>query len=514
MTNDYLEESVRQKVLAHFHKVITEDMERHAIDVALVGSRYIFVSSGKMKKGYCTHCRSAFYIEGPVKQNGTTECPKCNSKCIYKHDWRSRMYLRDSAYFLWFEKSLIDPEVFTAMWVHVKRDYSGDFKKVENEYTKIALYTFKLGESAMYDVHYWRKDALIKMKSVHSPQLHYRNTVATESLKDAITGTQFEYSGWEQYRPEQLLKYFALFAQHPSAEILTKSGYRHIVLNKMYGQSLHRAINWKAFKLHDIFKVSKQDMDVIKEESIGSYSIHSGVYPTIGLSIWHQTRKEKSTLTYAQLIRECSTLVLGSYLQEFKRINKYTTVHRIFNYAHKQFKKAVRHYSTPGQVLITWRDYIMDCNSLNLDLKDDLILFPKDLRRAHERTMKQVKIQADEIADRKVKKRYEQLENMIFEADGFVIHPPETVQEIIDEGKKLSHCVGGYADKHYNGKCSLLFIRKTSQKDKPYYTVEIVGNEVKQIRGFKNAPPTDEVKQFVGKFEKAKVKKSKARKAV
>ena len=45
------------------------------------------------------------------------------------------------------------------------------------------------------------------------------------------------------------------------------------------------------------------------------------------------------------------------------------------------------------------------------------------------------------------------------------------MKEIEDEGRILSHCVGGYAERHAMGKLSIMFLRKVSEPDKPYYTV-------------------------------------------
>ena len=59
-------------------------------------------------------------------------------------------------------------------------------------------------------------------------------------------------------------------------------------------------------------------------------------------------------------------------------------------------------------------------------------------------------------------------------------------QEIIDEGRELQHCVGGYAERHTQGKTVILFMRRKAAPDKPWITIEMKGTEIKQIHGFRN----------------------------
>lgn len=40
-----------------------------------------------------------------------------------------------------------------------------------------------------------------------------------------------------------------------------------------------------------------------------------------------------------------------------------------------------------------YRDYIEECQTLELDLNDKQVLFPKNLKQAHERTMAQIKFE-------------------------------------------------------------------------------------------------------------------------
>lgn len=92
-----------------------------------------------------------------------------------------------------------------------------------------------------------------------------------------------------------------------------------------------------------------------------------------------------------------------------------------------------------------------------------------------------------------------------FEYQGLKIVVPESMQDIIDEGKALSHCVGGYAERHAEGKLSILFIRKLSDPDTSYVTMEVQGKRIIQYHGYKNDVKKQLPKQvvdFVEEFKK------------
>ena len=73
-----------------------------------------------------------------------------------------------------------------------------------------------------------------------------------------------------------------------------------------------------------------------------------------------------------------------------------------------------------------------------------------------------------------------------FELDGLRIVFPATAGAIRREGKTLAHCVGGYAERHLSGVCTILFLRRTDEPHTPYITIEMDGNKIRQIHGYHN----------------------------
>ena len=125
---------------------------------------------------------------------------------------------------------------------------------------------------------------------------------------------------------------------------------------------------------------------------------------------------------------------------------------------------------------------------LEYDLSDKTVLFPKNLHERHDAAIAACKYYADEEAQKKYKARRETLEKKYsFEAFGYSIIVPDSAEAIINEGKTLQHCVGGYADRHVKGKTTILFMRKTRKPGRSFMTIELDENgNMRQIHGYKN----------------------------
>lgn len=92
-------------------------------------------------------------------------------------------------------------------------------------------------------------------------------------------------------------------------------------------------------------------------------------------------------------------------------------------------------------------------------------------------------------------KRIETRQGFEYEDDEYVIRLPKDQSEIVREGMELHHCVGGYANSHEKGESTILFLRKKSDIDKPFYTIEVniavhedgsTSSHIVQIHGFGN----------------------------
>ena len=77
-----------------------------------------------------------------------------------------------------------------------------------------------------------------------------------------------------------------------------------------------------------------------------------------------------------------------------------------------------------------------------------------------------------------------------------MIVAPVEVQEILNEGKALHHCVGSYVDKVIKGETAILFIRNINDPETPFYTLEYRKGQIIQCRGNRNDETTNEIDEF------------------
>lgn len=81
------------------------------------------------------------------------------------------------------------------------------------------------------------------------------------------------------------------------------------------------------------------------------------------------------------------------------------------------------------------------------------------------------------------KKRIEMYEKV---GDEFEIVVPREPVDIINEGVSLNHCVGGYLESVASGYKTILFLRRVSEPDKSFYTIEVGNSNIIQIHGNHN----------------------------
>lgn len=63
-----------------------------------------------------------------------------------------------------------------------------------------------------------------------------------------------------------------------------------------------------------------------------------------------------------------------------------------------------------------------------------------------------------------------------FNYSGFTVVIPKDGNDLIEEGRRMSHCVGSYIDKVADNETYICFIRKIAEPDKPYITCEVKPN--------------------------------------
>lgn len=136
-----------------------------------------------------------------------------------------------------------------------------------------------------------------------------------------------------------------------------------------------------------------------------------------------------------------------------------------------------------------WRDYIHMAKKLGYDLSRADVILPKELWKAHDDAVGAIQFEENKAKVEAYRKRYKALcKRYEFRAFGLRIVVPKDDREIIQEGKTLQHCVGGYASRHLDGSTTILFLRKERTPGRSYVTLEMNDKEIsiRQVHGFRN----------------------------
>ena len=90
-----------------------------------------------------------------------------------------------------------------------------------------------------------------------------------------------------------------------------------------------------------------------------------------------------------------------------------------------------------------------------------------------------------------------------YREEKLLIRAAESPEELAKESAALHHCVRTYVDKVARGDCAILFIRKVSEPDKPYFTLELSPKgDIAQCRGSHNCACPQEVTEFLEHWQK------------
>jgi len=145
-----------------------------------------------------------------------------------------------------------------------------------------------------------------------------------------------------------------------------------------------------------------------------------------------------------------------------------------------------------------YSDYLDQCKQLRYNTKDTAICFPHNFEAMHERLSATIEYQHDKAVRAEFTKHIEERKQLEFSDGNLMIVQPKQLSDIAYEGKALSHCVGGYAERHAKGALSIMFIRKKSEPDKPYYTMEVSADgKIVQVRGKRNIAPGEDVDTLI-----------------
>jgi len=468
---------------------------------------YDYKRGAKQVAGICSACGHEVTIPG-IKQGGQAVCPHCRHELTAKPRSRrgSNMYDRETfeviqnmddgrlviriikAYFS-YKTDIPDVDIYENIRQFLWQDADGEFC------TEHYYYCYNSGILTP-----WKKG--IRPEYIMYQQQFEAGTCGrlyTPNLPETLSGTSWEYCTIADFYNHfhenmQALPFLREHLEHPKLELLCKVGFYNIASDLVYKNTAN-CLDETQNRTHRILRVAAEDVDFLRNmdidlSALAIFQQYAGIKGRQRLLIW-------------QLENDVKYNILP--------ILKYITVHKLIRYTEKQFQQLCSRKGQHGSiryqklqdVITEFRDYLQICESLNYDMKSSFVLYPSDLQQAHDRIQKLFKIRENELLLQNFKTVIQDArKHMAFESDGMKIVFPSTPRDLETEGNALHHCVSRYADSVAKKECIILFLRKCSNAFKPFYTIEVRGQQIVQVRGMKNCQPTEEVKKFLDEFKR------------
>ena len=456
----------------------------------------------------CTNCGEEFFSEWePQNHCSIIRCPICRVKarltnCMYNYTGRTIQDMKNAAVFLRGKDNNLYVRCFTLRMSFSKGKLIPDI-----DIEEVQRYVFTPSGS----VRYGKEIKYIEHKGGWLEKTYGENWAVRLKISDPVFDNYSDCSNinfavvkktWLKYSMATNVKYdynftpiryIDFYRKYPGAERLIKCGFERLVKDMAspgyYGAANRRAdtIRWKETEVHKMLGVSRAALNLIRAGVIGydNYLAAARHFPDVC---------EEKQAEYARRIK-----------------NRYSALDQIVTTTGRSVYKLMNYFAKNDVDIGDYCDYLGFCQQLQYDLSEDIIAFPPHFQAAHDRADAALDALREEERIKELQELREQFEQLMedrkkleFECGDYMIIQPQSASEIIREGKELCHCVGGYAERHMRGALTIMFLRKKSELDKPYYTIEVSRDlTIVQCRGYKNNTAGNEKSRKILKVEKA-----------
>lgn len=308
---------------------------------------------------------------------------------------------------------------------------------------------------------------------------------------------QLEGTRWENCKLDKYLKsakgnarivlYLRSFAQYPNVEniVMSPGAYLLSELYKKHSTGYVRnpaprnitEINYKEARPAQMLGLNKDEFKFFTENKVEWSEIE--FYKT------HRDKLKPADMIELKKLNSYRSLVSDDYPCNIMTAARYLL---------KQLKQRRDYYTSSVSYLHDyWRMLLQVDGAITVDNR-----YPQNLHRAHDAVTKRIEQAKKDERQKKYMKRKEQLSKFAWENDGLIIRAVEDDDELYAEGKKLSHCVYSYADRHCSAQTAIMVIRHKDKPNEPYFTLEFGEKDcrVRQNRGLRNCARTEEVERF------------------
>lgn len=520
-------------------KLPEKKIKKFAHEEVFVNEQYFFKHKEcGHRYGYCTACGKDVQIDienmrlwtdkhaacRSARHNDTVCCPVCGHEVQVKDAGRGRSQLVNTAVVAVTQRTRNGGILLS--FVRVYEDYTRNYKAAPERGTLLYAAYFNLGQHFVAEQTYGG-GLYISVKQKPTRQLpctvepvkldhnSWKCTVGEGAkllgFEEALEKSNLRYLPWETYHecaqqlhrsaianyPVNLLGLLYQYSRHPVlTERLIKEENGDLVAEQVEwdcttGMDYKQVVPYKAMRL------TKQEYRMLKARNdIGSSTLKAvAALKKYGYKMTDENVRFFLAFQYSYEQRKCYKAL------DFLR--QYLSPQKAINWVNRQ---AAGGYGTPTNVLSDYSDYLDQCRRLGLNVSHKEVAVPQDLRDLHRQYSEELTRQANEKKAKKQAKRAKKLAKDLpklkrkytYACSGLFIRPAEGPEDLLKEGCAQHNCVYScYTEKYLDRKTDILFVRKQSDPDQSYVTVEFKNGAVIQCRADHNRPAPPDVQEFM-----------------
>lgn len=476
------------------------------LDEEIFPGDYLFFKRDKRTRYTCTACRAKSWRKKPWKHGEMTTCPKCGAE-VKAYSRRNEIMKREPVVILqpheegWLERQCLAECRWSSAGKEIKiyeeiRVIIGKSKCYGTEYYG----TRRFADETEQD--WWDRNGGNKH---FAPSYLY-----PDNLQEALPCGELEHSGLDVIAREKVKlninRFIINYDRWPWLEYLIKAGLFRLAADIANSYYVPELICPYGSSPKGTLQLDGNRVNRLKQLNGGLNTLGWLQYEEESEFDGRRIKISQESLEYldAKKVRleDCRMI-----LQELGSVN------RMANYLKKQKE-------SPRTVVQTWRDYLRMARQEGMDTADDIVRLPKDLKARHDQLVERINARRDEERRMKEKEKYAHLDAQIrerlpdvkryfWEDDTYMIVPAGRCEELVEEGRALHHCVGAndfYMRAMAEGQSWILFLRKKSELDKPYYTIEIdmYTDEIKQYySAYDRQPDKEVIRKVLDKFRRS-----------
>ena len=493
------------------------------VDKVGIPQNYIFYEyqRGGAKAGYCTYCEKDVSIQGKPRHNKIGRCPCCRHEITYKAIGKLGWRLDTEEVCVYLIQARPDGFVVREFWAgkrYLKKDLKAPkrycvehWRTIYDENLKRRPYYWSLykqltmrwiagvppyswmGVNSIYNNH-GDKPGRVYGKSLP----HLKHAMKKTGLLEWIYGHRMVAN------PDA---YFTVCNKLPQFEQIWKAGLSRLAseCEKNPGCMFGLIKAPQATSLTKALGLDKQGLERLRRNNGGT-----------GLLKWLQAEKQGGKPIPDEVLNWfCAENIRRSSLDFIW--DKMTAV-QIYNYLRRQMEAS---QETASQVLITWRDYLSMAERLGIDTSDEIIYRVKLLRQRHDELVLRCKQMDKEKQAVEVLKKFPKVDRICqsikskyeYANDEYTVVAPNGALDIIVEGDMLCHCLRGadrYWDRIQTHESYILFLRRASAPDMPYYTLEIEPDGTirqKRTKFDRQEPDIKDATKFLAEWQRVVAKR-------